>query len=595
MNKIIRWPGLITFVAIVGGLVAIVLLFTEPLLRWGLGTGLTRANGAEVNINELDLRWSPFAIELRDVQFTDPDTPELNRLQADRISFGMSLGEAIVGRIHIHELTATGIAMGVERDSPGRVRTDYIAEREAERDGPGWRERIADLDISLPSTDELLARSEIRTPQVVDEVTERTRTTRDEVSNRRDDLPSSERVQEYEERLRELREKRPRSLEDFELARQELTQLRDDIRSDRDAAVAFRDSVDEAQSQLRSDLDNLRQAPTDDIQRVSRLLAMDSDALSDLTGIFFGPQVQQWTDYILIAYDFVGPMLQQFAEDEEQPSRWEGRYIDFDRENRPSFLIDLAHTEITFAETSLDIRWDNITWQHERLGESTTYRVAASASPYWQSLSADGDFFIDEAIEFSGNQEWSLQGAELAAQTLLEQSDLTARMTGAMLNSEGRISLSEGAFSGGGGIQLSEVGLSAEGDRTWVRMMNDALSQIQSFDMDVGIRGRMGSPRLSLSSDLDNQLSAAFSGVMQEAADERMAEVRARLQSEVDAALTDVQPRLDQVNEWRELAENREGALQNLLDEEVENLQDSAREALENRLRDAIRGHLGRG
>lgn len=595
MNKIIRWPGLITFAAIVGGLIAVVLLFTEPLLRWGLGSGLTRANGAEVNINELDVRWSPFALELRDVQFTDPDAPELNRLQADRISFAMSLGEAIIGRIHIHELTATGIAMGVERDSPGRVRADYIAEREAERDGPGWRDRIADLDISLPPTDELLARSEIRTPQIVDDVTERTRTTRDQVSERRDDLPTSERLEEYEERLRELRERRPRTLEGFEEARQELSRLRDDIRADRDATVAFRDSVNDAQSQLRHDLDNLREAPEADIQRISRLLAMDSDALSDLSGIFFGPQVQQWTDYILIAYDFVGPMLQRLGEDDEEPSRWEGRFIEFDRENRPSFLIDLAHTEITFGETSVDMRWDNITWQHERLGESTQYQVVASSSPYWRSLSADGNFFINEAIEFSGTQEWSLRGAELAAQTLLEQSDLTARLTGAMLDSDGRISLSEGAFSGGGDIQLSEVGLRAEGDRTWVRMMNDALRQIQSFDMDVGIRGRMGSPRLSLSSDLDDQLSAAFSGVLQEAADERMTEVRARLQSEVDTALADVQPRLDQINEWRELAENREDALQSLLDQEVENLQDSAREALKNRLRDAIRGHLGRG
>lgn len=595
MNKIIRWPGLITFAAIVGGLIAIVLLFTEPLLRWGLGTGLTRANGAEVNISDVNVRWSPFALELRGVQFTDPDTPELNRLQAERISFSMSLGEAIVGRIHIQELTATGIAMGVERDSPGRVRADYLAEREAERDGPGWRERLADLDISLPSTDELLARGEIRTPEVVDDVTERTQATRDQVAERRDDLPSSERLATYEERLAELRERRPRSLEDFDAARRDLRQLRDDIRSDRDAAVAFRDSLNDAQSQLRSDLDNLRQAPEADIQRIRSLLAMDSEALSDLTGIFFGPQVQQWTDYILIAYDFVGPMLQRFAEEEEQPSRWEGRYIEFDRQNRPSFLIDLAHTEITFGETSLDMRWDNITWQHERLGESTKYRVTASASPYWQSLSADGDFFINEAIEFSGTQEWSLRGAELGAQTLLEQSDLTARLTGAMLNSDGRISLSEGAFSGGGGIQLSDVGLRAEGDRTWVRMMNDALTQIQAFDMDVGIRGRMGSPRLSLSSDLDDQLSAAFSGVVQEAADERVTEVRARLQTQVDSALADVQPRLDQVNEWRQLAENREDALQNLLDQEVENLQDSARDALENRLRDAIRGHLGRG
>lgn len=594
INKVIRWPGLVAFVGVVGLLAALLFTFAEPLLRWGLTAGLTSANGAEVNIEEVELNWTPFSVEMRELQFTDPETPELNRFQADRLSFGMRVLDAVIGRIHIDELTATGIAMGVERDSPGKVRADYIAEREA-AGTPSWGDRLAALDITMPSTDELLQRSEVQTPQVVEEVTERTRETEDRVRAARDNLPDSEKVENYEERLQELRDMRPRTIEEFEEARERLTSLRDDIRSDRDSVVAFKETVEQAQTQLSDDLQRLRDAPGNDIDRIRQLISLDDEAISDLAGIFFGPRVQQWTDYILVAYDFVGPMLQGEAEEEARPSRWEGRYIDFDRQNRPSFLIELAHTEMTFGATSVDVRWDDVTWQHERLGNPTTYRVEATESPLWQSLSADGDFFIDEAARFRGSQGWSLQGAELAAQTLLEQSELTARLVTGMLDSEGRIEVDNGQFSGGGGLDLSSVELRADGEPGWVQMMNDALSQINAFSMDVGVAGNLGAPQLQLDSDLDNQLASAFSGVMQEAADERLAEVRARLESELEGALGDVQPRLEQVAEWRELAQNREDGLQGLLDEEVGSLQESAKDELEDRLRDAIRGRLGGG
>ncbi|RUO31186.1 TIGR03545 family protein [Aliidiomarina soli] len=593
MNKYIRWQGLLTFVGFFAVLFLLVYLFAAPLMRWGLTTGLTRVNGAEVNIDKLDLRWSPFALELQKVQFTDPETPELNRFQADRVAFEMQLLQAMIGRIYIDELNADGIVMGVERESRGKVRADYIAEREAEGDTPTWGERFAELGFEFPDVDELLERSEIRTPEVIETTSTRSRESRDNVEGSRDQLPDSERIESYEERLDALREARPRSIEEFEELRQTLSELRDDMRTDRDAVREFKNSVESAYQQVSEDVQRLRDAPSADIDRVRRLIAMDDEAISDMAGILFGPQVQRWTDYALVAYDFVAPMLQREAED--KPTRWEGRHIDFDRGNRPVFLIALATTSMRIGEVDLALRWDNITWQHERIGSPTTYRLELSESPYWQSLNADGNFFINEAIEFSGQQQWALQGAQLSAQTLLEQRDIRIDMAEAMINSRGDIRIENGRFSGGGNADLSAVDLSTEGERSWTAMLGSALQQINAFDLDIGLEGRIGSPRLRIDSDLDNQLSSALSGVVQEYASSQLADVQARLQGQVDEALGDIQPRLEQIQQLRSLAEERESTLQGMLDEELDNLRDSARDELENRLRDVIRGRLGGG
>ena len=593
MNKVIRWQGMLAFLGFFAILIAIIYLFAAPLLRFGLTTGLTRANGAEVNIETLNIHWSPFSIELNMIEFTDPETPELNRFQAERVSFGVDILPAMFGRVYIDELTATGIAMAVERSRPGRVRADYIAEREAAGDTRTWGERFAELGFDFPDVNELLERSEIRTPQVIEDTEQRTRSTRDDVQARRDDLPPSSVIEDYEERLSELREARPRTLEDFERLRTELSSLRDDMRADRDRAVAFKDSVESAYTQVSTDVRSLRDAPGRDLERVRALIELDNDAISDIAGILFGPQVQQWTDYALIAFDFVAPLLQ--SEAEEQPSRWEGRFIEFDDGDQPSFLIRLAHTSLTMADVNIDLRWDNITWQHERIGSPTTYVLSVSESPYWRSLSADGNFFINEAIEFSGQQQWALQGAELAAQTLLEQSNLRVDLSNAVLNSRGDIRIEGGQFSGGGGINMQSVQLNTSGDRTWTRLLGQALDQINAFDLDIGLRGRVGSPRLNISSDLDNQLSSALSGVMQEYVGEQLAEVRAQLEAEVERAMADIQPQLDQINQFRALAEDREALLQGLIDQEVDNLRDSARDQLRNRLGEQIRERLGGG
>lgn len=591
MNKVIRWHGLIGFIGFFAILVALVWLFLAPLIRFGLTSGLTRANGAEVNIDTVNIQWSPFSMELQRIQFTDPETPELNRFQAERVSFSLQLLQAMVGRVHIEELTATGIAMGVERERRGRVRADYLAEREAAGDTMTWGERFTELGFDFPDIDELLERSEIRTPQIINDVNARTRETRTNVEQRRDELPHSDVLEDYEDRLRTLRDSRPGSVEEFEQLREQLQSLRSDMRSDRDRVVAFKESVEQAATQVNQDLRALRDAPGSDIDRVRRLIELDNDAISDLAGILFGPQVQRWADYALIAYDFVAPMLEREAE--EVPTRWEGRFIDFDQGNRPVFLIELAHTSLTFAEVDLDLRWNNITWQHERIGSPTTYALAMSQTPYWQSLTADGSLYISEANSFSGSQEWSLQGAELTAMTLVEQRDLQIDLAGARLNSTGNIGINQSQFSGGADVALAGVDLETSGEHSWTSMLGNALEQVNAFSLDLGLGGRIGSPRLSIQSDLGSQLSSALSGVMQDYAAEQLADVRARLNAEVEEALADLQPQLEQVNSLRDLAQSREDALQGLIDQEVNSLRDSARNELEGRLRDLIRGRSG--
>lgn len=588
MNKVIRWQGIVLFIILFGGTALLIRTFAGPLLKSGLEFGLTRANGAEVNIERVVVQWSPFALRIEEIQFTDPEQPTLNRLQASSAGAELYFWDAVIGRIHITDLHLTGIAMGVARSSPGRVRADYQAEREP-RD---WQQTLADLNIDLPNTEELLQRSDIRTPAVVAAAEAQLNTQRQLVRTAREQLPDEESLQAYQDRIEEITEARPRTPQELLELRNRLRALRDEMRADRDAVRAFVAAAETASETLQAELNNVRTAPEQDVQRLRSLLAFDNDSLTELSGIFFGPKVEEWSRYLLLAFDFIGPMLTRSDDEEVGPSRWEGRYIDFDRQRRPRFLIDQALTDIQFASTHLGVEWRNITWQHDRIGGTpTTYTLAAANSPYWQELNLAGRFSLSTAAGFAGSQSWQVAGVNLAEQALFQQNEVAGKLLGAVLNSQGEIGVANGMLNGGGAVRLADVALQVQGDARWAQILADVLSNIRDIDMNVGVSGAMQAPGLSIRSDLDRQLQQGFSTALTAEADLHIARLRQQVEAEVASLTERLQPQLQQTNVWLQEGKQKQALFNDLFSVEPDDLQ--LGDQLRDRLRDSLRNRIG--
>lgn len=588
MNKVIRWQGLVAFIVIFGGLALLMRIFAGPLLKSGLEFGLTRANGAEVNIAQVEVNWQPFAIRMADIQFTDPEQPELNRVKADTAAAKLYFWDAVIGRIHITDLRMTGIAMGTERARPGKVRADYEAEREP-RD---WQQTFANLNIDIPSVEQILERSEIRTPGVIQQAEDNFRTYRERVEQAQKSLPSTDKLDRYQTRVKEITEAQPRTPQELLELRNRLRSLRDEIGTDRDAVRSFVSTAEQARDVLQADLRALREAPEQDLQRVRALLAFDQESLTELSGILFGPKVEEWSRYALMAFDFIGPMLARSDDDEMQPSRWEGRYIDFDRQQRPVFLIEQALTDIQFANTHVGVEWSNITWQHDRIGGTpSTYNLAASASEYWQELNLAGRFTLSDVAGFAGNQSWRVRGINLAEQKLFQQNEVAAQLLGAMLNSQGEVGVERGSLSGGGAINLVDVAMQVQGDARWAQILNDVLSGIRNIDMNVGVSGAIQAPGFSIRTDLDRQLQRGFTAALTAEADTHIAALRRQLQAQVSSATERLNPQLQQVVTGLTSGQDKASTLNALFEIEPDDLQ--LGEKLEDRLRGSLRRRLG--
>ncbi|RUO29130.1 TIGR03545 family protein [Aliidiomarina sanyensis] len=588
MKNVIRWPGLILFFVVVIGLAVLIRVFAGPLLKGGLEYGLTRANGAEVNIARAQVHWNPFGIELSEIQVTDPDQPELNRFQASRAQAQIRFWDAVIGRIHITELNVRDVAMGVERARPGRVRADYQSEREP----MDWRQMLADLEIDIPSVDQVLARSDIRTPALVERIEADFTAQRTQVEQAREQLPPRERIEAYRTRMQEITEARPRTPQELLELRQRLEALKTDVRADRELVRQFVDVSEEAVRVLRTDLEALREAPAQDLARIRQLLSFDQESISELSGILFGPRVEQWSRYAFMAFDVIGPMLARAEEQETRPSRWVGRFIDFDREQRPTFLIEQAGISIHFLDTTVTSDWQNITWQHDRIGGNpTTFILNSTASDWWSELYFDGEFRLSELRGFSGRQDWRVRGVNLPEQGLLDQQGVSARLLSAAMNSEGRVGIQEGRIDGRGLIRMSEVDMRLDGEARWAQILSDVISQVNAFDMNVSLDGPFSQPGIRLRSDLDNQLQQLLTTALRQEADTHLASIRSDLDARVQSITSTWEPRLQQFTGLRDQARDQNALLADLLSIEADDL--SLGEQLEDRLRDSLRRRIG--
>jgi uncharacterized protein (TIGR03545 family) len=338
---------------------------------------------------------------------------------------------------------------------------------------------------------------------------------------------------------------------------------------------------------LQADLQALREAPQQDLARVQELLQLNGDGLAEITTVLFGEQMRQWSRYILLAYEQLAPMLSRAGDVEEiKPQRGEGVWFSFaGRDSAPEFLIKQALTEFEVAGTVIAVDWENITHQHQLLGQPTVYTARAENSSLWNSLQLNGELSLLDA-GINARQQWQLSGVQLTDLGLSAQPQFVADIVSALLDSEGSVALRHGELEGASTVRLAQLDIQASAENKWAQVVASALAELQQLDMQVGVSGAMTAPQLSLRSDLDRQLGGALKTAAMDLGKAELAEFTRGLQQQTAGLLGTGEADLELINGLLGSAEKRDEQLKKMLESKLqENLQDQ--------LKDRLRGRLG--
>lgn len=119
-TKIIRKAGVAIAIVILGGSAVAMHFVKDNMVKDYAAKTMTKANGAEVNLESLDLSLGG-AVSVSGIQVTDANKPENNQVAIDKIAADAGVYDLLLGRLVMENVEVSNVQFNQKRDTPGEV------------------------------------------------------------------------------------------------------------------------------------------------------------------------------------------------------------------------------------------------------------------------------------------------------------------------------------------------------------------------------------------------------------------------------------------------------------------------------------------
>lgn len=620
--KVFRWSGLIGFVVVLALLLVIGFFFIDNWIKAGIEAGGTRINGAEVNVGDVDLTFSPIGFKLENLRITDVDEPSKNLFELDEARLQLRLAPLFFGRINIEAMIVDGMRSGTERRRPGRVL--HQADSPAAADGsntetpssadatsrsapatdaaqtaPGGATASAadeSADSSLPDPTQVALSNLEQTRTAVSRAQTQMQSASDNVGSALDSLPNDDSLDDYDRRLDALAERRLDSIEAVRRSRDDLNALAEQAARDQlsvaNARQAARDAVQTAENALA----DVSAAPARDWDALREKYPLNAATATRFGRMLLGDEIFDQVEQIQDWYQQVSPWLARLAperSEDDGPQRLDGRYVRFPHPNpAPDFLLREALIGFEADGQPWRIQLLDVTGQQSMTGQPVRIEIVKGDldDPRLRIagvLDRRGDVVHDRFELFGrdlGLGARSLAVADAQLDWVPGRTDLS-----------GTVDVIDGELDGNLALQFTDSDFQAEGASRTTALLNQALRSVSAFDMGIDIEGTVRRPQLSLSSDLDNQLNQALSRAVREEYDRWLAQSRANLEAEAAQLRAPLDERLAQVRAERDRVQAQADEFQAEVTDRIESERDRLQQRLrrlESQAEDAIKNEV---
>ena len=120
-TKYIRKAGLVLVVLLVAMVVFASSYVKDSKVRNYAARTLTKANGAEVNFQDLKLSLLKGAVSAAGIEVTDPQNPNSNQFSVEKVEANASLSDLLLGKLVMQNLQISNVKFDQPRSTPGKV------------------------------------------------------------------------------------------------------------------------------------------------------------------------------------------------------------------------------------------------------------------------------------------------------------------------------------------------------------------------------------------------------------------------------------------------------------------------------------------
>lgn len=548
MKQWIRWKGLLAFVAVTGLLAFFWLVLADDLVRRGIERTTAFLVGAEVNVDDANLTFSPLGFVVSRIQVTNPDNPGTNALEIRRMAFTLNTPQLFMRKTIIEDMIVEEVALGTPRERPGRV---YRKTAEEVSPAPGERASWFEVpDISSENVRQALEEANLETVKSARALSEEIGNRNEFWDQRIEQLPDEDRLQEYQARIDALGQARKGDIGALLRKGTEVKDLYSDINADlnllRDSYRRFSEDYKSVTAQVN----RLSELPAQDARWIAQKYGPSPEGIGNISSMLFGEQAGVWVERSLRWHERISPMLDRRAlaaeeQKELKPPRSEGIDMRF-REYAPvpDFLVRKATVSVLTRGRTLTGTLANVTPDQDILGLPMTCLFSGENLEGMQGIRLDGTFnHVDPSnprdMVRLGLDGYDLRPRDLGREILpveLQQgildTGLTAVVSGGSVNADVAATVRSARFL----VRQADeqaAGLSAAVEKVF--------SRLSGFSLNVGVSGETENYAVNVSSNLDDSFRGVIDTLAKDLTAQFQTQVRTALEQRVSGPINSVE------------------------------------------------------
>jgi len=525
----IRKSGWLVFLVLLAAILALVYLFAGFAIRLGMVYTLEKAAGAEVNISRVSLSLAPLALNIRDLQITDKDKPTHNTLSFAQAQAALEVWPALLGYYVVNDLSIDGLAYGAERRSPGKV---YRGELATEPSEPLDIAEV--LNVDLPDAKELMARVNLQSQDKGRVLQQLLPNQQQQLEKLKTQLPTREKLEAIQAQIKALTDSKIADAADLAKKTQELRQLQEQLKSERDTLKQIQQQLTQMRDQLQQSVKDVRDAGAADWKKLQELANIRDGGLAPLSqillGDYWGEKIGQLESFYRLVKPYIPESIGQDAAAGAPPEPMlPNRILPLPRQPYPDFWVKNARVNWLIGGGEATVSLQDITAQHAIINAATRFSLDVQNLPQLAAFNLKGDFAILQ--EMITNLSWQMEGFKLN-ELSLGGGDNLLKIAAGILASSGSLKLVDNQVTQQAQILLQQADITALGNK-YLQQLAELLDKQDKIPLNLSATGLLSDPEVSVRSTLDKIIGDALLGE----AKQKLAALEQQLRGQLDAEL----------------------------------------------------------
>ncbi|MBW2558939.1 MAG: TIGR03545 family protein [Deltaproteobacteria bacterium] len=540
--KMIRWPGLIAFVVIVGIVAIFNFLFLDTILKGVLEKQASFLVGARVDIGDLDFRLSGLHVDIHNIQITDPEQTMRNAVEAGRVSFDLVAGPLLKKKIVIEEMGVQDLAFNTSRKRSGELPASLKRKREKIKKPldvnvpvKGRLEECTLPDFTVLSDlknrkpEDLLKGMELKSSEFFADYRKQISDKKQLWEKQLQGLPSKESLNTDLKSLQELISQRPKELTQFPAYIQKVNALQQRVNSSKNSLITARKNLQEEMAGLKTSLSvgEMEKLRIRDYKDVMAKLNIKTPSAEDLVCVLVGKKIAKKANSAITWYkkldDFMPAGKAKNKEQAPTPvPRIKGTDVKFPIiKGYPDFLIEKADFSVSsdlpaepgkLVFSSLSGKFQGITTQPSIYGKPALFDLKGSLAGNMARKVALSGTLDHRVAPAEDTVNLVINKFRLQSEDVGVSDDSPLRLTSANLDMDSNLRVSGENLEGRFLLTISEPKIIVGKEAA---ILTEVFRNIGTFDVVISIGGTLDQPSMAFSSSLTDTLQSRLKNVAQ--------------------------------------------------------------------------------